>query len=126
LQPNWHACSNIANGQGLTPLSCTISSFKRYGIYEKNHLSHTGNFVSLKKNIMQAYRFETRISKEGVIQLPFNRQLIDREVEIIILPKQDLKPSKNASIDFIDKWAGFLTNINIEDSKYKYLNEKYK
>ena len=75
---------------------------------------------------MQAYRFETRISKKGVIQLPFNFQLIDKEVEIIILPKQDLKPNKNASIDFVDKWAGFLSNMNIEDSKYKYLTEKYK
>ncbi len=75
---------------------------------------------------MQAYRFETRISKKGVIQLPFNQQLVDREVEIIILPKQDLKANKNASVDFVNKWAGFLSNVNIEDSKFQYLKEKYK
>ncbi len=75
---------------------------------------------------MQAFRFETRISKKGVIQLPLNKQLIDREVEIIILTKQDLKPIKNASNDFIDKWAGFLTNVDISDSKYQYLSNKYK
>jgi hypothetical protein len=75
---------------------------------------------------MQAYRFETRISKKGLIQLPFNQQFVDREVEIIILPKQDLKPNKNASIDFVNKWAGFLSNVNIEESKFQYLTEKYK
>jgi hypothetical protein len=75
---------------------------------------------------MQAYRFETRISKKGTIQLPFNQQLVDREVEIIIIPKQDLKSNKNASIDFINKWAGFLSNMDTEDSKFQYLSEKYK
>ena len=78
-----------------------------------------------KKNNMLAYRFETRISKKGIIQLPLNQQLIDREVEIIILPKQYLKPNKNASVDFVNKWAGFLSNIN-EDLKFQYLSEKYK
>jgi len=75
---------------------------------------------------MQAYRFETRISKKGVIQLPLDQELIDREVEIIILPKQELKPVKNASADFIEKWAGFLSNADIDDSKYEYLTNKYK
>ncbi|WP_310558300.1 hypothetical protein [Flavobacterium sp.] len=73
---------------------------------------------------MQAYRFETRISKKGTIQLPFNQQLVDREVEIIIFPKQDLKPNKNAPIDFINKWAGFLSNVDTEDAKFQYLSEK--
>jgi hypothetical protein len=75
---------------------------------------------------VKAFRFETRISKKGVIQLPLNQQLVDREVEIIILPKLHLKPTKNAALDFIDKWAGFLSNIDIADSKYQYLSNKYK
>jgi hypothetical protein len=74
---------------------------------------------------MQAFRFETRISKKGVIQLPINHQLIDRDVKIIILSKQELKISKKTSAKFIDKWAGFLTNID-DNEKYQYLNEKYK
>lgn len=75
---------------------------------------------------MQAYRFETHISKKGIIKLPFNHQLVDREVEIIIMPKQDLKTNKEASIDFVNKWSGFLSKLNIEDSKFQYLSEKYK
>jgi len=74
---------------------------------------------------MQAYRFETRISKKGIIHLPLDQQLFDKEVEIIILPKQYLKPSKNASTYFVKKWAGFLSNID-DDLKFQYLNEKYK
>jgi hypothetical protein len=75
---------------------------------------------------MQAFRFITRISKKGVIQLPVNSHLTDRDVEIIIIPKRSKKSSKNAATDFVEKWAGFLTNSDIDDSKFQYLNEKYK
>jgi hypothetical protein len=74
---------------------------------------------------MLAYKFETRISKNGVIQLPIIKHLIYKDVEIIILTKQDLKSNKTASADFIKKWAGFLTNANFEDSKFQYLSEKH-
>ena len=59
---------------------------------------------------MQAYKFETRISKTGQIQLPLNPQLFNKEVEIIILPKQKPKASKRMAANFINKWAGFLSN----------------
>jgi len=36
---------------------------------------------------MQAYRFSTRISEKGIITLPFESALLDREVEIIVIPK---------------------------------------
>ena len=75
---------------------------------------------------MQAYRFVTRISKSGLIQIPITNQLIDKEVEIIILPKQKQRPSKLTSTDFINKWSGFLSNSKTDDSKYQYLTEKYK
>ena len=76
---------------------------------------------------MQTYRFDTRISKDGIIQLAYNQQLMGREVEIIIMPKEDLKPGKNTVSEFIDKWAGFLSvENNVEESKFHYLTEKYK
>ena len=75
---------------------------------------------------MQAYRFETRVSKNGIIKLPSDMHLPDREVEIIILPKENINPNKKASVDFINRWAGFLSGRNIADSKLQYLNEKYK
>lgn len=76
--------------------------------------------------IMQAYKFETRISKTGQIKLPLNAQLFDKEVEIIIVPKQENKSSIPKTIEFIDKWSGFLSNCNTDDLKYQYLIEKYK
>jgi hypothetical protein len=75
---------------------------------------------------MQAYRFETRITKNGLIKLPLSNQLFDKEVEIIILPKQGQKTEKLSSSDFINKWTGFLKDSNTEDLKLQYLSEKYK
>ena len=40
---------------------------------------------------MQAYKFNTRISKKGVIILPDEPVLFDKEVEIIVIPKPDKK-----------------------------------
>lgn len=75
---------------------------------------------------MQAYRFETRISKSGQIHIPLSNLLYDKEVEIIILPKQKLKSTKSNSADFIAKWAGFMADSVGEDAKFQYLTEKYK
>lgn len=75
---------------------------------------------------MQAYRFETKISKNGIIQIPLNTNLVDKEVEVIILQKQ-AKSNKNMSSEkFIEKWAGFLQNNNTETTKFEYLSNKYK
>jgi len=76
--------------------------------------------------IMQAYKFETKISKTGQIKLPLNSQLFDKEVEIIIVPKQEIKTTKLKASDFIDKWSGFLSNTDTDDLKYRYLTDKYK
>ena len=75
---------------------------------------------------MRTYKFETRISKTGEIQLPLNPQLFDKEVDIIIMPKQKLKPSNLTMAEFIKKWSGFLSNPDTDDSKYQYLKEKYR
>lgn len=75
---------------------------------------------------MQAYKFETRISKTGQIKLPLSNQLFDKEVEIIIVPKQEVKSSKLSIADFVDKWSGFLSNTNTDDLKYQYLTDKHK
>lgn len=75
---------------------------------------------------MQAYRFETRISKTGQIQLPLKHQLFDKEVEIIKLSKQKPRASKRKAANFINKWTGFLSNPETDESKYDYLTHKYK
>ena len=74
---------------------------------------------------MLAYRFETRISKNGLIQIPISNKLFDKEVEIIILPKSKKKNTKSSSSDFIKNWSGFLSNQDVDESKFSYLTEKY-
>jgi hypothetical protein len=36
---------------------------------------------------MQAYKFNAHISEKGIISLPYEPTLFDREVEIIVIPK---------------------------------------
>lgn len=74
---------------------------------------------------MKAYKYDTKISKTGEIILPLNSQLFDKEVEIIIVPKQLNKSKKLKTHDFINKWSGFLKNSNTDDLKYQYLSDKY-
>ncbi len=75
---------------------------------------------------MKAYRFITKVSEKGIIQIPYNPTLFDKEVEIIILPKSKPKKEKMKAIEFVDKWAGFLSNNDTENSKFNYLSDKYK
>jgi hypothetical protein len=81
--------------------------------------------------VMQAYKFDTRISETGIISLPFETQLFNKEVEIIVLPKEkEHKPfaKGNAAMDFIQKWTGAfkIDNDDCEQARYDYLMEKYK
>jgi len=85
----------------------------------------------MTNNIMQAYKFDIKISENGTISLPYALpNLYGREVELFIVPKEDTqKQIKKASAKkFITRWAGFLkdTNIDPEKAKYEYLSEKYK
>lgn len=75
---------------------------------------------------MKAYRFETRVSKNGAVNLPFIPDFHNMDVEIIIILKRENYEIKTSGKEFIAKWAGFLENDNREDSKLNYLIEKYK
>lgn len=74
---------------------------------------------------MKIFRFLKRVSTEGTIQLKLNTALINKEVEIIVLPKEEVK-RKPIKSNFIKKWAGFLKDNDVEDARFKYLMEKYK
>jgi hypothetical protein len=53
---------------------------------------------------MKAYKYETIISETGQIKLHLNSQLFDKEVEIIIVPKQETSSSELKVSDFLDQW----------------------
>ena len=75
---------------------------------------------------MRAFKFDTIVSKDGVIQLPFTPSLFNREVEIIIVPKTKIKLKKNSGKEFVKKWSGFLDVGDTDSLKSDYLTEKYK
>lgn len=79
-----------------------------------------------KRLAMRAFKFYTRISKDGTIQIPFTPSLFNTEVEIIIVPKELKKSTQNAGKEFVNEWAGFLNNDDTDSSKLDYLSEKYK
>jgi hypothetical protein len=75
---------------------------------------------------MEAYKFTTKISSNGIIQLPYNPELFDQEVEILIFPKEVAGEKNTSAVDFVNKWAGFLTETDPEEAKLNYLQEKHK
>lgn len=75
---------------------------------------------------MIAYKYIIKVSKTGTIQLPDNPALFNKEVEIIILPKERISKTKVNAKKFFEEWGGFLKDSNVENSKYDYLMEKYK
>jgi hypothetical protein len=79
---------------------------------------------------MYAYKFDTRVTKDGTITLPFVPILFDKEVEIIILPKTGVIETNNqiTPSEFVRKWLGVIKNIpenDTNDLRYEYLKKKY-
>jgi hypothetical protein len=76
---------------------------------------------------MTTYKFTTKIQEDGTIKLPKDAVFSDEEVLITITSKQiqeSVKPSTKAT-DFVQKWAGFMKDVDVEDAEYNYLLEKY-
>ncbi len=79
---------------------------------------------------MEAYKFETTILDNGMIQVPNYQKLKSKNVEVVLLIKQqpevELK-SKNQEIqEFVDKWYGFFPEIDIDDIRYNAILGNYK
>jgi len=76
---------------------------------------------------MKAYKFNTKVSQNGIIKIPNKQTLAGKNVEVIIVPKASSKKDNFSAEDFIEKWAGFLSlEKDEEDYKYQYLSKKYK
>ena len=75
---------------------------------------------------MRIFKFNTKISSNGTIQIPYTPSLFDKEVGLIIVPKSEKNVKINSARNFVNKWAGFLKNDNTDLLKNSYLSEKYK
>jgi hypothetical protein len=91
---------------------------------EKNRIRNICIFGKILD--MRAFKFDTRISKDGTIQIPFTPTLFNTEVEIIIVPKVVKKRIIKAGRKFVEQWSGFLNSNDTDSSKFDYLSEKYK
>lgn len=75
---------------------------------------------------MDSYKFKSKISNSGLVKIQVdNKNLFNQEVEVIILPTKPKKRKITAS-EFIQKWAGFLSEEDIDKAKFDYLSNKYK
>ena len=91
-------------------------------------------FVSgKKKKVMNAYKFNTRVSDSGTITLPFDSHLYNTDVEVFIVPANRNLTKKNhfSASDFINKWQGCVRGMEdvsderLDRIKHEYLKQKY-
>jgi len=75
---------------------------------------------------MKAYRFLTKVSDSGAIQIPFELALFDQEVEVIILTKPTPAKKETRAREFVQKWAGFLSDSDTDETRFEYLSDKYR
>ncbi len=77
---------------------------------------------------MEAYKFETTLLENGMIQVPDFQKLKSKKVEVLILyknePEQDIK-EKEAE-EFINKWFGYFPIIETDDIRYNAIIGKEK
>ncbi|KPA14123.1 hypothetical protein MHK_005668 [Candidatus Magnetomorum sp. HK-1] len=79
---------------------------------------------------MHAYKFETTILDNGIIQLPEISKYANQQIEIFIVIKQidqQVHTKAKQPVDqFLNKWTGFLKGCDPDESKFQYLSRKYK
>jgi len=72
---------------------------------------------------MRVFRFNTKVSSDGTIQIPYTPSLFEKEVELIIVPKSGVDTKTYSGKNFVKKWAGFLKDESIDSHKNDYLSD---
>jgi len=77
---------------------------------------------------MEALKFVTKVKKHGIIKIPALKSYANKKVDVIVTLKSEEvdKTTQNKIDDFLDKWAGFFSLVETDDTRYNYLMEKYK
>lgn len=76
---------------------------------------------------MEAYKFETIITENGIIKIPELSAHKDHKIEIIVVLKPEIKKQTNGTIeDFLAQWSGFFKIVETDDIRYNALMEKHK
>lgn len=69
---------------------------------------------------MEAYKFETIILENGMIQIPNFQKIKSKKVEVLLLfktEKDETNKEKEAE-EFINKWFGYFPVIETDDIRY--------
>jgi len=78
---------------------------------------------------MEAYKFETIVLENGIIQIPEISKFANRPIELFIIVKTSEKPERvrqpQTIEKFLEKWTGFLKGVNLDDAKRQYLKGKH-
>lgn len=75
---------------------------------------------------MQTYKFQTKVSGDGSIQIPNYQEFRNLDVDVVITKRIPTEPSKISADEFIRNVAGVLSDNEIDTAKLDYLLEKYK
>ena len=88
-----------------------------------------------KKEVMNAYKFSTRVSDAGTITLPYYSHLYNTDVEVFVVPvnhrNESTEKKRFSASDFVSKWQGCVKGMeNVSDEeldriKHEYLKQKY-
>lgn len=77
---------------------------------------------------MEAYKFDTTVLQGGTFRIPECARFANRPVEVFVVLKtpeeQRHEPSQSIE-EFLDKWTGFLGDVDPDALKLQYLQEKY-
>ncbi len=75
---------------------------------------------------MQTYKFQTKVSGDGSIQIPNYQEFKNLDVDVVITKRIPTEQSKISADEFIRNVAGVLSDKDIDTAKLDYLLEKYK
>jgi len=75
---------------------------------------------------MQTYKFQTKVSGDGSIQIPNYQEFRNLDVDVVITKRIPTEQSKISADEFIRNVAGVLSDKEIDTAKLDYLLEKYK
>jgi hypothetical protein len=75
---------------------------------------------------MRAFRFFAKVSENGMVHLDLSASMKDREVEIIVLPKERDANASPKAMNFVKQWSGILKDMDTDEARESYLLKKYK
>ncbi len=77
---------------------------------------------------MEAYKFETMVLENGILEIPEISRYKNRMIEIIVMlnPVKEKEKEKKSIDDFFEKWSGRFAEVETNDIRYNALMDKHR